>query len=65
MYSISSTKTVINRRYKLDKSFQGNYIEMMHGLIKDLESHNTLTYRLLVGSSYINLPFELKHQEKD
>ena len=46
---------------------------MIHGLIKNLVgllnqlSHNTLiysTYRPLIGSSYIDLPIELKHPRK-
>ena len=73
VYFNSSTKTVINRRYKLDKSFQ----ETLYGfdawinrgsgwIIELIESQyiNISTYRPLVGSSYIDLPIELKHPRK-
>ena len=69
----SSTKTVINRRYMLNKSFQ----EILYRIdawinrgsvwiIKSIESQyiNISTYRPLVGSSYIDLPIELKHLRK-
>ena len=36
VYFNSSRKTVINCRYKLNKSFKKFYIELMHGLIEDL-----------------------------
>ena len=73
VYFNSSTKTVINRRYKLDKSFQETlygidaWINRGSGWIVELtESQyiNISTYRPLVGSSYIDLPMELKHPRK-
>ena len=69
----SSTKTIINHRYKLDKSFQeilyiiDAWINRGSGWIIELiESQylNISTYRPLVGSSYIDLPIELKHSRK-
>ena len=65
VYFNSSTKTVINRRYKLHKSFQeilyrtDTWINRGSGSIIELiESKyiNISTYRPLVGSSYIDLP---------
>ena len=65
VYFNSSTKTVINPRYKLDKSFQeilyriDAWINRGSGWIIELtESQyiNISTYRPLVGSSYIDLP---------
>ena len=73
VYFNSSTKTVINHRYKLDKSFQeilyriDAWINRGSGWIIELiESQyiNISTYRPLVGSSYIDLPIELKHPRK-
>ena len=73
VYFNSSTKTVINRRYKLDQSFQETlyridaWINRGSGWIIELiESQyiNISTYRPLVGSSYIDLPIELKHPKK-
>ena len=72
-YFNSSTKTVINHRYKLDKSFQETlyridaWVNRGSGWIIELiESQyiNSSTYRPLVGSSYIDLPIELKHPRK-
>ena len=66
-------KTVTNRRYKLDKSFQETlyridaWINRGSGWIIELiESQyiNISTYRPLVGISYIDLPIELKHPRK-
>ena len=74
VYFNSSTKAVINHRYKLDKSFQETlyridaWINRGSGRIIELiESQyiNISTYRPLVGSYYIDLPIELKHHEKD
>ena len=74
MYFNSSTKAVINHKYKLSKSFQeilyriDAWINRGSGWIIELiESQyiNISTYRPLVGSSYIDLPIELKIQEKD
>ena len=69
----SSTKTVINHKYKLDQSFQetlcriDSRINRGSGwIIKLIKSQyiNISTYRPLVGSSYIDLPIELKHPKK-
>ena len=73
VYFNSSTKTVINHKYKLNKSFQ----EILHivdawinrgpgWIIESIESQyiNISTYRPLVGGSYIDLPKELKHPRK-
>ena len=73
MYFNSSRKTVISHRYKLNQSFQ----EILHRIdawvnkrsgwiIESIESQyiNISTYRPLVGSSYIDLPIELKHPRK-
>ena len=73
VYFNSSTKTIINRKYKLDQSFQeilwriDAWINRRSGWIIELiESQyiNISTYRPLVGSSYIDLPIELKHPRK-
>ena len=73
MYFNSSTKTIINHRYKLDQSFQeilyriDAWINKGSGwIIESIESQyiNISTYRPLVGSSYIDLPIELKHPKK-
>ena len=73
VYFNSSTKTIINHRYKLNKSFQeilyrvDAWINRGSGWIIELiESQyiNISTYRPLVGSSYIDLPIELKHPKK-
>ena len=73
VYFNSSTKTVINHRYELDKSFQeilyriDAWINRGSGWIIELiESQciNISTYRPLVGSSYIDLLIELKHPKK-
>ena len=73
VYFNSSTKTVINHRYKLNKSFQeilyrvDAWINRESGwIIESIESQyiNISTYRPLVGSSYIDLPAELKHPRK-
>ena len=69
----SSTKTVISQKYKLNKSFQeilyrvDAWINKGSGwIIESIESQyiNISTYRPLVGSSYIDLPIELKHPRK-
>ena len=74
MYFYSSTKAVINNRYKLDQSFQeilyriDGWINRGSGWIFELiESQyiNIFTYRPLGGSSHIDLPIELKHPKKD
>ena len=69
----SSTKTIINHRYNLNKSFQeilyrvDAWINRGSGwIIESIESQyiNISTHRPLVGSSYIDLPIELKHPRK-
>ena len=73
MYFNSSTKTIINNRFKLDHAFQevlyriDAWINKGSGwVIESNESQyiNISTYRPLVGSSYIDLPIELKHSKK-
>ena len=73
VYFNSSTKTIINHRYKLDQSFQevlyriDAWINRVPGwIIESIESQyvNISTHRPLVGSSYIDLPVELKHPKK-
>ena len=73
VYFNSSTKTITNHRYKLDQSFQeilytiDTWVNRGSGWIMELiESQyiNNSTYRPLVGSSYIDLPIELKHPKK-
>ena len=65
----SSTKTIINHRYKLDQYFQeilyriDAWINRGSGwIVETIESQyiNISTYRPLVGRSYIELPIELK-----
>ena len=58
VYFNSSTKTIINRRYKLDQSFQETLYRIDIWI-------NISTFRPLVGSSYIDFPIELKHPKKD
>ena len=73
IYSNSSTKTIINHRYKLNQSFQeilyriDAWISKGSGwIIESIESQyiNISTHRPLVGSSYIDLAIELKHPKK-
>ena len=73
VYFNSSTKTIINNRFKLEHAFQEilykihTWINKGSGWIIELiESQyiNISTYRPLVGSSYIDLPIELKHPRK-
>ena len=73
VYFNSSTKLVINHRYKLNKSFQeilyriDTWINKGSGWIIELiESQyiNILAYNPLVGSSYIYLPIELHSPRK-
>ena len=73
VYFNSSTKTIINHRYKLDQFFQkilyriDAWINRESGwIIESIESQyiNISTYRPLLGSSYIDLPIELKHPKK-
>ena len=73
VYFNSSTKTIINNRFKLEHAFQeilyriDAWINKGSGwIIESIESQyiNISTYRPLVGSSYIDLPIELKHSKK-
>ena len=73
VYFNSSTKTIINHRYKFNKSFQeilyrvDAWIKRGSGwIIESIKSQyiNISTYRPLVGTSYIDLPIELKHPRK-
>ena len=73
VYFNSVTKLVINHRFKLEESFQeilymiDAWINNGSGWIIELtESQyiNISTYRPLVGSSYIDVPIELKHPRK-
>ena len=69
----SLTKTIIHNRFKLEHAFQ----EILYGtdawinkgsgwITESIESQyiNLSTYRPSVGSSYIDLPIELKHLKK-
>ena len=69
----SSTKTIINDRFKLEQAFH----EVLYRIdawinkgsdwvIESIESQyiNISTYRPLVGSCYIDLPIELKYPKK-
>ena len=67
IYFNSSTKTIINNRFKLEHAFQeilyriDAWINRGSGwVIESIESQfiNISTYRPLVGSSYIDLPIE-------
>ena len=73
VYFNSTTKTVINHKFDLDKSFQqilyriDNWINEGSGWIVELiESQyiNISTYRPLSGSSYVKLPAELRSSKK-
>ena len=73
VYFNSSTKTMINNRFKLEHAFQeilyriDAWINEAAGcIIESIESHNISisTHRPLVGRSYIDLPIELKHPIK-
>ena len=73
VYFNSVTKTVINHRFKLERSFQeilymiGVWINEGSGwIVESIESQyiNISTYRPLSGSPYINLPVELKSPRK-
>ena len=65
---------MINHKLDLDKSFQeilyrtDNWINESSGwIIESIVSHyiNISTYKPLIGSSYINLPSELRSPKKD
>ena len=67
------TKTVINHRFRLENSFQeilyliDNWINEGSGwIVESIESQyiNISTYRPLSGSSYMDLPVELKSPRK-
>ena len=73
VYFNSSTKTIINNKFKLEHAFQeilyrtDAWINKGSGwIIESIESQyiNISTHRPLVGSSYIDLPIELKHPRK-
>ena len=73
VYFNSTTKTVINHKFKLENSFQeilyriDNWINEGSGwIVKSIESQyiNISTYRPLSGSSYVKLPVELRSPEK-
>ena len=72
-YFNSPTKTIINNRFKLERAFQeilyriDTWINKGSGwIIEPIESQyiNISTHRPLVGSSYIDLPNELKNPGK-
>ena len=69
----SLTKTAINHKFILENAFQeilyktDCWINEGSGwTVESIESQyiNISTYRLLKGSSYMNLPIELKHPRK-
>ena len=73
VYFNSVTKTVINHRFRLENSFQeilyliDNWINEGSGwIVESIESQyiNISTYTPLSGSSYINLPAELRSPKK-
>ena len=73
VYFNSTTKTVINSEFSLDKSFQeilyriDNWTNEGSGLIvesADDEYVNISAYSPLVGNTYIELPDELKNSMK-
>ena len=72
-YFNSSTKTIINNRFKLENAFQeilyriDAWINEGSGwIVKSVESQyiNISAYRSLVGNSYIDLPIELRGSKK-
>ena len=73
VYFNSTTKTVINSEFNLDKSFQeilyriDNWINEGHGWIIESKEEvylNISAYSPLIGSTYIKLPSELQHPMK-
>ena len=73
VYFNSVTKLVINNKFKLEKSFQeilyriDCWINQGSGwIIESIESQyiNISTYKPLLGSSYIDLPIELRSPRK-
>ena len=74
VYFNSITKTVINSEFSLDKYFQevlyriDNWINEGSGwIIESINSEyvNISMYSLLIGSSLVELPNELKNPKKD
>ena len=74
VYFNLTTKTVINHKFDLDKSFQeilyriDNWINQSSGwIVESIKSQyiNISTYRPLSGSSYIKLLVELRNPKKD
>ena len=73
VYFISWTKTVINNRFKLEDSLQ-EILSMIDAwinegsgwIVESIESQyiNFSTYRPLLGSSYMDIPTQLKHLKK-
>ena len=73
VYFNSSTKTIINNKFKSKHAFQeilyridASINKGSGWIIESIESQyiNISTHRPLVGSSYIDLPIELKHPRK-
>ena len=73
VYFNSTTKTVINHRFRLENSFQEDLYLIDNGIdegsrwiVELIKSQyiNFSTYRLLSGSSYMNLPVELRNPRK-
>ena len=73
VYFNSTTKTVINHRFRLENSFQeilhliDNWINEGSGwFVESMESQyiNISTYRPLSGSSHVKLPAELRSPRK-
>ena len=69
----SATKTVIRHKFSLENAFKeilyliDNWINEGSGwIVESIESQyiNISTYRPLSGSSYINLPVELRNSKK-
>ena len=74
VYFSSTTKTVINHKFSLDKSFQEILYRIDHWInetsgqiVESIESQyiNISTHRPLSGSSYVELLVELKSPKKD
>ena len=73
VYFNSTTKTITNYRFKLENYFQkilyriDAWINEGSGwIVESIESQyiNISTYRPLLGSSYMNLPIELRNPRK-
>ena len=73
VYFNSTTKTVINDKFSLHKSFQeilyriGNWINEESGwIIEEIHNQylNVRPYNPLIGNTYIKLPNELKNPKK-